>query len=924
MRSTVLFFALFFGALTGNALSQSTPGYWSGDFSMPGGCSWHVLSMDATDDGKVYLQLQGNVCGRATGDLFVYDPVADVFDAVGNFSHIDGGNPGILSIRSDGNDLYVGGIFSHVDGVEVNGLARLDTSSDTWSAFGQSGAIGITDGNWVRDILITDTDIYATGNFTEMGGITSNNIARWDRDLQQWHAMGNGVTDPNGQGWSLAQSTDETVYLGGSFSEIDGIAANNIAAWDGTDWSALGQGTNGTVLTLATNGTTLYAGGQFSEAGGQGIGHLAAWDGNDWSSLASDIQINLIGPKVSALRIWDGFLYAGGFFDTIDSIPAQDVARMDLVTGQWSSITNGAGEGLGRGGSVGMSFSRGVESMTLVDNKLYVGGNLTRAGAQAVNNIGSFDLTDEQWSVLGLDTGQGVSSQDVWTVEHTPEGVLALGPIGQSGLLRANGIARRKLAEAEWSGFANNDMQALMTVASRAASIDDEMFVGGSFAYLMEDPDNPSLVGSISSIARWDASGGVWAPLVDSDTQTQGVSGSVQVLAEYEGDLIAAGGFTSAGGKPINRIARWNRSTETWTAFGDGLNGTGSTLAIGPNGEIYVGGQFSMAGGAPANRIAMWDQAAEAWFPLGTGISNSDGSNPVIQTMAITGDGELVVGGRFDTAGTTSVNSLARWDGADWHDFSGGVIDADANPGLVRSIAIAESGELFIGGQFVQAGTLAVNSMARWHDGEWSMVGPDGATNGVGGPSTATVFDLALKGPDLMVGGNFSLAGGEVAANFAHFVRDLGGSEIEVSVDVEDIEDDTTEGAEQLLTRSTSGVLSIIEVRNLGLNTANNVEFSVTADPVPNTIDWTCAPLPDTDAICPQSSGVGLPDLVFNLSPQSGLRFEILMSVDDHTLYTQEVGASTTSTPVLDGDKTSTQSSSTTLVNDRLFKDRFQ
>jgi trimeric autotransporter adhesin len=921
MRSLILFCGLFFGALSANTFSQGTPGYWSGDFSMAAGCSWHVLHMDATDDGKVYLRTQGHICGQATGDLFVYDPNTDEFEAVGDFSRTDGGNPSIAAIRAEGNNIYFGGIFSHVDGVEVNGFARLNTSSNTWTAFGQPGAIGMTDGSWVSDILITDDDIYVTGRFEEMGGIASRGIARWDLGTQQWHAMGDGLTSEPHWGRSLARTDDGTIYVAGQFSEVDGNPANNIAAWNGTNWSALGEGTNTTVFTLAADGMMLYAGGQFSQAGGQSIGRLAAWDGSDWSSPASDIQTNILfAPKISALQVSDGFLYAGGFFDSIDSIPAQDLARMDLATGDWTNIEDGAGEGLGRGGTA-MVFSRGIESMALVGSKLYVGGNLTRAGGQGVNNIAGFDLLDEQWSVLGSGTGQGISSQDVWGVAHTSQGVLALGAIGQSGLLRANAIARRTIAEDAWSGFANNEMQALMTVVNRAASVGDDVFVGGSFSFLIENPDNPSFVGPTRSIKRWNAAEGAWEGLIDADTET-GMSGSVRALADYEGNLLVAGNIASAGGTPVNHLALWNRSTETWSGFGDGLDAAVETMAIGPNGEIYVGGAFGEAGDTASHRVAMWDPAFEAWFPLGAGISNSDESNPAILSMAVTGDGDLVVGGQFDTAGTTSVNSLARWDGENWYDLGGGVIDSVANPGRIQSIAIAQSGEVFIGGRFAQAGVLPVNNMARLHEGQWSRIGPDSEANGISGPPTALVFDLALKGPDLIVGGNFSLAGGEVAANFAHFVRDLGGAEIEISVDVGEVEDN--DDPEQVLMRTSSGLLTIIEVRNLGFNTANNVEFSVTADPVPDTVDWTCAPLPNTDAICPQSSGVGLPELVFNLPPQSGLRFELLMSVDSDAGYIQQVSASTTSTPVLDGDQTSTQSSSTTLVNDRLFRDRFQ
>ena len=46
----------------------------------------------------------------------------------------------------------------------------------------------------------------------------------------------------------------------------------------------------------------------------------------------------------------------------------------------------------------------------------------------------------------------------------------------------------------------------------------------------------------------------------------------VSALEIYEGELIVAGGFTSAGGIVVNGIAKWNGSA--WSALGTGLSST--------------------------------------------------------------------------------------------------------------------------------------------------------------------------------------------------------------------------------------------------------------------------------------------------------------------------------------------------------------
>jgi hypothetical protein len=59
------------------------------------------------------------------------------------------------------------------------------------------------------------------------------------------------------------------VYAGGFFTTAGGVAANYIAKWDGSSWSALGSGMNRPVLALALSGSKLYAGGFFTTVGGK-------------------------------------------------------------------------------------------------------------------------------------------------------------------------------------------------------------------------------------------------------------------------------------------------------------------------------------------------------------------------------------------------------------------------------------------------------------------------------------------------------------------------------------------------------------------------------------------------------------------------------------------------------------------------------
>ena len=84
------------------------------------------------------------------------------------------------------------------------------------------------------------------------------------------------------------------LYAGGDFTTAGGVAANGIAKWDGSSWTALGSGMNADVHALTVfddgGGPALYAGGDFTTAGGVAANNIAKWDGSSWTALGSGIE----------------------------------------------------------------------------------------------------------------------------------------------------------------------------------------------------------------------------------------------------------------------------------------------------------------------------------------------------------------------------------------------------------------------------------------------------------------------------------------------------------------------------------------------------------------------------------------------------------------------------------------------------------
>ncbi|MEI7635254.1 MAG: hypothetical protein WCK47_13355, partial [bacterium] len=105
------------------------------------------------------------------------------------------------------------------------------------------------------------------------------------------------------------------VYIGGEFTFAGNVAANRIAKWNGSSWSALGTGMDDSVFALAVIGSDVYAGGWFDTAGGVSANFIAKWDGSSWSAMGSGM-----GFIVNAIAVIGSDLYAGGYFSTAGGV----------------------------------------------------------------------------------------------------------------------------------------------------------------------------------------------------------------------------------------------------------------------------------------------------------------------------------------------------------------------------------------------------------------------------------------------------------------------------------------------------------------------------------------------------------------------------------------------------------------------------
>jgi hypothetical protein len=222
---------------------------------------------------------------------------------------------------------------------------------------------------------------------------------------------------------------------------------------------------------------------------------------------------------------------------------------------------------------------------------------------------------------------------------------------------------------------------------------------------------------------------------------------------------------TGKNGEPIFEPQTQHTASGTWSTLGtgssNGVNNWVYALAVVGN-EVYVGGEFTSAGGVSANRVARFNTQTNTWSRLGTGSSN--GVNDWVFALAVVGN-EVYVGGWFTSAGGVSANGVARFNTQTntWSTLGTG--SSNGVNSNVNALAVVGN-EVVVGGNFTSAGGVSANRVARFNTqtNTWSSLGT-GSSNGV----SSTVAALAVVGNEVVVGGYFFFAGGVSANRVARF-----------------------------------------------------------------------------------------------------------------------------------------------------------
>ncbi|MBL8749907.1 MAG: hypothetical protein JNK78_12150 [Planctomycetes bacterium] len=222
-------------------------------------------------------------------------------------------------------DVVVGGRFEQFDNVAANNLALWNGVS--WSALG--GGLGNGVDNVVRAMIVMPNgDLVVAGEFTTAGGAPAAHVARWNGT--SWTPLGPGLgAGPFDSVEALAVRPNGDLVAAGRFATTgDGATAvQRIARWNGTAWSAYGNGVSAVVRSLAVlPDGDVVAGVDTFDAAGQPSPSPLRWNGTTWSTDLAGIDDRF--GTVSALAFApNGELWVGGSFASLQGAVSAGLAR---------------------------------------------------------------------------------------------------------------------------------------------------------------------------------------------------------------------------------------------------------------------------------------------------------------------------------------------------------------------------------------------------------------------------------------------------------------------------------------------------------------------------------------------------------------------------------------------------------------------
>ena len=509
------------------------------------------------------------------------------------------------------------------------------------------------------------------------------------------------------------------LYLGGDFQVVNGVScpfAARVDAATGAVDAAWRPAPNGDLLDILPVGGGVVLCGSFSRVGGLPRNRLAMVSaggaGLPFEGWRCDAD-----NQVDRLFSHQGWLYAGGRFNTLGGYRIAYLARLNPLSGQVDGTWNPAPNDY-------------VFDLAGDDTHLYGAGSFSFVGNYFIPHLTRIPYNsskaDPMWTPLPNDL--------VTRVCVSGDSVYASGSFTNVSIF----VARKYLARfAQTDGKADETWKPPVDGALLALTPDgaNGFWGGGRF---------DSGAGGGSGFAHFSKGQGAAPPSYPARVENLG---AVKVIKPdpSTGGWLVGGDFDTVNGLTQHALFRLRADRTVDTGWNAGLRGfytVVNAMDLSASGQVLIGGQFEVPGlgnDLLYNCLLLYlanGQAVTTFKP-----QPSDTVNAILPE-----GGSWLLGGNFLSLGSNAVNYLGRIgrDGRADSSFSlklDGPVDAMLQTG----------GEIYLGGEFssftVGQSTIPLPYLARIINGA-----PDLAWQPR--PNQA-VFALAVDGNSLYAGGRF-------------------------------------------------------------------------------------------------------------------------------------------------------------------------